>query len=104
MFRRFVTTDCSHKRLKIMFFNGRAIGASIIEPLIPFLIGYRVGFGALDKLRAMSAGLPNQASPKTNHNEPNCKSRKYYDWDFELTGSVAIRGRVICIAGNGNWI
>ena len=103
MFRRSVTTYRSHKRLKIMFFNGRAIGASIIEPLILTLIGYRAGFGALDNLRAMSASvLPNQASPKTNHNEPNCKSRKYYNWNFELTGSVAIRGRVIRIAGN--WI
>ena len=103
MFRRSATTDHSHKRLKIMFFNGRAIGASIIEPLILILIGYCVGFGALDKLRAMSASaLPNQASPKTNHHQSNSKSRKYYNWNFELTGSVAIRDRVIRIAGN--WI
>ena len=73
-----MTAYRSHKRLKLMFFNGRAISASIIEPLILTLIGYRVGFGALDNLHAMSASVPpNEASPKTNHNESNCKRRKH---------------------------
>jgi hypothetical protein len=47
-------------------------------------------------LRAAGAGvLRKEANPKTNHHEPNCKSRKYYNRDFDLAGSLAIPGYAV---------
>ena len=50
-------------------------------------VGYRDGFCMIECLRATSGvALHNKASPETNHHEPNRKTRKCYNRDFELAG------------------
>ena len=82
-----------------MFFTGGAIGKSVVKRLMLTVIG----FGPIDHLRVTSAWIHhNKATTrKTNHYEPNRKSRKYYNRDFELRSSLAGRGRAIGIVGNG---